>query len=295
MQGTAQMKNPVLPGKQDQASCLAELGDRLCQGRKKQSISLEQVSSQTLIPTRLLRAIEHGDLAHLPEPVYIQGFIKRYADAIGMDGTELANAFPTETLRQSSPRSLRMVVQAQLRPIHLYALYVLLVMGAVSGLSYVMNRSTLQTVSRANLPLQPAPAIPAGPTQAGNSLNGPVQPSVTPSSPVAVASPNVPQKPVRVELKLVDQSWLRVVADGKTAFEGVLPQGSQRTWIADKEVTLRAGNAGGVVVRFNDSQPQPMGQPGAVEERTFAPNSQLTQAQENKPESSLTATGSTLF
>jgi cytoskeletal protein RodZ len=73
-------------------------------------------------------------------------------------------------------------------------------------------------------------------------------------------------------VKLTDQSWVRVVADGKTEFEGMLPEGTQRIWAADKEVTVRAGNAGGVLVSLNEGQAKPMGEPGTVEEVTFGSN-----------------------
>lgn len=48
----------------------------------------------TMIPQRLLQAIEEGDLNELPEPVYTQALIRLSADAIGLDGTELAKRFP---------------------------------------------------------------------------------------------------------------------------------------------------------------------------------------------------------
>jgi cytoskeletal protein RodZ len=51
------------------------LGAYLQQLRQKQRISLETVAKKTLIPVRLLAALEIGNTKQLPEPVYIQGFI----------------------------------------------------------------------------------------------------------------------------------------------------------------------------------------------------------------------------
>ncbi|MDJ0542220.1 MAG: DUF4115 domain-containing protein, partial [Microcystis sp. M53603_WE2] len=75
-----------------------------------------------------------------------------------------------------------------------------------------------------------------------------------------------------VEVKLEDDCWLRVVVDGKTEFEGVLPQGSHRTWQANRELTVRAGNAGGVYVAVNNAHAKQLGQPGKVEEVTYRAN-----------------------
>ncbi|NEP46989.1 MAG: DUF4115 domain-containing protein [Okeania sp. SIO2H7] len=82
--------------------------------------------------------------------------------------------------------------------------------------------------------------------------------------------PIASDKPVQVELELQDRSWLRVVVDGKQEFEGVLPEGSQRTWAAESTIVVRAGNAGGVLAAFNGADAEPMGNAGSVSERRFS-------------------------
>ena len=72
-----------------------------------------------------------------------------------------------------------------------------------------------------------------------------------------------------VKIELEDQSWLEVVVDGKTTFKGELPKGTNRTWSAKQELTLRTGNAGGVLVALNDQQAQKLGQPGQIQEITY--------------------------
>ena len=79
-------------------------------------------------------------------------------------------------------------------------------------------------------------------------------------------------KPVQVRVTLKAQSWLRIVADGKTEFEGTLPEGTKRTWVADKRLVVRAGNAGGVLVEFNNESAKQMGAPYEVQEISFAAN-----------------------
>ncbi|MBF2027546.1 MAG: helix-turn-helix domain-containing protein [Oscillatoriales cyanobacterium C42_A2020_001] len=261
----------------EQTELLTEIGDYLRRLRQHEELSLEDVASITLIPVRTLSAIEDGDLNRLPEPVYVQGFIKRYADAIGMDGSEFANAFPTGVHSKPSKPSWRGTIEAQLRPFHLYLLYTLLVLGAVGGLSYLMNRSTNQLPRYASTPQslagQPVPQ-PLG------EFYGPPTPaqaaSNSPKAKAAIASP-ISDKPVRVSLTVKgQQSWLRIVVDGKTEFEGMLSQGAQRSWVANEQVTVRAGDAGAVEISYNESQPQPLGQPGDVQEKTFGKTSQAS-------------------
>ncbi len=71
------------------------------------------------------------------------------------------------------------------------------------------------------------------------------------------------------------ESWIRVIADGKQLFEGLLPQGTQRTWVANERLTMRVGNAGGVLVSHNQEEAKPLGQLGQVEEITFGANTRL--------------------
>lgn len=264
------MSNQMVQIKLEQAERLKELGAHLQQFRQKQRISLETVALKTLIPVRLLTAIETGNVEQLPEPVYIQGFIRRYADAIGMDGIELSNAFPAQTNLKAPRTSWRGTVQAQLRPLHLYLIYMALVIGAVSGLSYLLNRSYSPQV------MAPPPEQKTGPNNTTTPQPSSLPPAESKPSETA-ASVQSPQKSVRVGLTMTAQSWVRIVVDGKTEFEGVLSEGTQREWEANKQLILRAGNAGGIMVSFNNGAAKRLGEPGAVEEVTFGENANAAQ------------------
>lgn len=265
------MKKQALRVDNEQAELLAEIGAYLRKLRQDQDLSLEDVASTTLIPVRTLTAIEEGDLKRLPEPVYVQGFIRRYADAIGVNGLEFASAFPTNIQFRPLKPSWRGTIEAQLRPVHLYMVYTLLVLSAVSGLSYLMNRSAAQNPRYVQSPQVPDQQEPRSPSE----FYGPPVPrreeriAATNASQTVRATP-VSGKPVRVSLTVRgQQSWLRIVVDGKTDFEGMLPQGSQRTWMAEEQVTVRAGDAGAIEVSYNESPPSLLGSPGDVQEKTF--------------------------
>ncbi len=275
------MNDQTLHLSNEQVELLSAIGAYLRDLRLHQKLSLEDVATSTHIPLRILTAIEEGNRNQLPEPVYVQGFIRRYADAIGVDGHEFANAFPTDVRDRSAKPSWKGSIEAQLRPIHLYALYTLLVVGAVSGLSYMLNRSSDSASRYAKPPQQTGQPLAQtsgefyGPPAPGTVSKSPIKTaSVAPSSSNPSSSNPSSNKAVRVNLEVKgQQSWLRIVVDGKTDFEGVLPQGTQRSWVADKQLTVRAGDAGAVVISHNDGQPELMGKPGDVEEKTFESSS----------------------
>jgi cytoskeletal protein RodZ len=258
------MKENKFHFRQEQVEKLEELGSRLRQFRTEQSIPLEEVAARTRIQARLLNAIEEGKLDQLPEPVYIKGFIKRFAEALGLNGAEFASTFPTGSSMTFIKPVWRHLPATQLRPVHLYLVYVLLVIGAVNGLSFLVRRSAIQ-VAYDDYPqrLQELP----GPNRS-QDMN--LQPKSATNKVTEVMKRSQNGKPVQVGVTLKAKSWIRVVADGRLEFEGVLPEGTQRTWAAEQKLSVRAGNAGGVLVEFNNETAKEMGAPNEVQEVTFA-------------------------
>ncbi|MEL7505952.1 MAG: helix-turn-helix domain-containing protein [Cyanobacteria bacterium J06554_1] len=77
---------------------LSQLGAYLQEKRQEQGKSLEDISLQTYIRAQLLKAVETGDTTDLPQPIFVQGFIRRYADALGLDGTNFSKQFPVHSI-----------------------------------------------------------------------------------------------------------------------------------------------------------------------------------------------------
>jgi cytoskeletal protein RodZ len=261
---------------QEQSDKLMQIGAYLRQVREDYGWSLEEVAGRTLIQARLLRAIEDGKIQHLPEPVYIQGFIRRYAEVLGLDGSAFADAFPTQSTIRFGVPSWKESPAAQLRPLHLYVAYIALIVASVSLLSHMVNRSASSPFTSSGTNSQ----ILVGSTgQAVTSAPGTasaVKPTTVRTGLNAVNSASRPldrldgDQPVRVEIKLTAQSWLEVEVDGDVKLADVLPEGTERSWTAKSQLRLRAGNAGGVMLTYNGGRSEQMGPPGAVEEKVFS-------------------------
>ncbi|MFW6359518.1 MAG: helix-turn-helix domain-containing protein [Chroococcales cyanobacterium] len=259
--------------KQQQCEKLAEIGAYLQQHRLEQSISLDELSLSSRIRKSLLIAVEEGKLEQLPEPIYIRGLIRQIAESLGVNGNELAEKFPVQPNLsfQNERRWWLSLPIARLRPIHLYLIYILIVIGAVNSFSYVIKRSALQA-SGSIKTQQPSISQPLGENQE-TSLN--VSKVIeTVDETMTLQSQNDEEK-VMVEIKVKSPSWVKIVADGKITFEGTLPQGSKRTWVATQQLTVRAGNAGGVIVAVNNQQEKRLGDPGQVQEVTYRASSRL--------------------
>lgn len=72
---------------------------------------------------------------------------------------------------------------------------------------------------------------------------------------------------VKLDPDTTDKSWVRVVADGKQVFEGILSEGKE--FKADKYVYLLAGNGAAVDVTYNGIPQGTMGKQGEVVHQVF--------------------------
>jgi cytoskeletal protein RodZ len=64
---------------------IKSLGTQFKQRRKEMNISLKEAENATSIRMTYLQSIEEGDMSKLISPVYAQGFIKQYAQFLGVD------------------------------------------------------------------------------------------------------------------------------------------------------------------------------------------------------------------
>lgn len=70
-----------------------ELGDILKNARLKKGMTLDDLQEVTKIRTKYLKAIEDGNFEVMPALVYAKGFIKSYAEAVGIDPNELLKKY----------------------------------------------------------------------------------------------------------------------------------------------------------------------------------------------------------
>jgi cytoskeleton protein RodZ len=77
------------------------------------------------------------------------------------------------------------------------------------------------------------------------------------------------------ELSLViqarEESWITITSDGKTVSSELLPAGGELTVHGRQQITVKAGNAGGVEFQFNGKKITAVGQDGEVKTITFGP------------------------
>ena len=106
----------------------------------------------THIPAHQMAAVEKGDMESLPADVYVRGFIRVMANALGLNGVTLAASLPTPETKESLVPSLFQSDKTpklglDISPMHLYVGYTALVAGAVGGLSLVSQHNAEKAVN----------------------------------------------------------------------------------------------------------------------------------------------------
>jgi cytoskeleton protein RodZ len=88
---------------------IKQIGQQLREAREAKSLTLNQVSRDIRIRTRYLQALENGNLGELPSAVHVRGFLRSYADFLGLNAEELLDAIRQQgesaPLEQSSTQA----------------------------------------------------------------------------------------------------------------------------------------------------------------------------------------------
>ena len=81
---------------------MESIGEKLRSEREQKSLSIEQIARDTNIAKRFLAALEAEDFSVFPGDPYLIGFLKNYAEYLGLDPDEMVALYRNFTL-QSQP------------------------------------------------------------------------------------------------------------------------------------------------------------------------------------------------
>jgi hypothetical protein len=114
-----------------------EIGNSLREARERQGLGYPEVELATKIRAKYIRALEEEDFTSLPGDAYIRGFLRTYADYLGLDGEiyvdEYASRFITSWRDELPARPERRRIRTHERPLPRRT--VLLALAAVAGVA----------------------------------------------------------------------------------------------------------------------------------------------------------------
>ena len=222
--------------------------------RLEKKISLEKVSEETRIAISNLQLIEQEALEALPDQVFVRGFLRSYARAIGADGEEAVKLYEarlnmvsrlTDAGHFSPKSSLFAWRNLILSTTTVFAVIALTLYGVSYFQSHMPQPETVKT------------AALSGHSEAA------LPPQETDSSVKKVATPK-PIKKLMLYITAVDDTWIKVIIDNKDSKEYNLNSGENLELEASAGFNLLIGNAGGLELEFNGKPVKIEGKAGEV-------------------------------
>ena len=110
-----------------------EIGNSLREARERQGLGYPEIELATKIRAKYIRALEEEDFTSIPGDAYIRGFLRTYAEYLGLDGDvyvdEYASRFITSWRDELPPRPERRRIRTRERRLERRA--VLLVLAGI--------------------------------------------------------------------------------------------------------------------------------------------------------------------
>jgi cytoskeleton protein RodZ len=215
-----------------------EIGSSLREARTRQELDFNQAERAVKIRARYLRALEEEDFDVLPAQTYVKGFLRAYADFLGLDGQLYVDEYTSRfVIDEYAPRIRKVKVRKQPYP----RIERNIVLVALTGIAVVT-----------------ALPIAAWKFGGGNAPSIPNLPQAT-----KPAAPQRRQTTTRANLfvQAVRGSSLLQVragsATGRLLYQGTLERGQSQRFSA-RRLWLNVGSPESLWLRLN-GQPLPIG------------------------------------
>jgi hypothetical protein len=151
-----------------------EIGSSLREARLRRNLDFPELEHATKVRAKYLRALEEEEFDVLPAPTYVRGFLRTYADYLGLDGQLYVDEYvsrylpdgedaPLRVRRSASPRHSR-------RPESNVLLVGLLAIGLITALVIGAWKFGSQNSNNGLPALAKAPAVARGTTAPANSV-----------------------------------------------------------------------------------------------------------------------------
>lgn len=264
------------------------VGRQLQKKRRERKLSIKQVSDQIRLRPEVLKAMEANEFADMSEPVYTRGFLRTYANFLGLNGQELVRTLERQE-QLPGEREMNMptpVDEGALpsRGIIIVSLGVILLIALVwQGVSWLTpeTRDTLPDMPRAvpedvvtpaSAPeAAPAPETPAPAFRTPEAVEeAPADETTADALPAEVVPQPVPPRPegARIRFYAEQDVWLRVKSPemAEPLISEVLP-GGHSYWVPAREGLLLDVGLPPALIVFIDGER--MGKSGMIDRRVW--------------------------
>jgi cytoskeleton protein RodZ len=253
----------------------ARVGMELRQVREQLGWPLPDMAATLRIRLPYLEAIERGDLSALPGVAYQTGFIRAYAQALGLDGDEILRRFRAEGSSFAAKAHLSFLAPIPDRAVPTGAIVLLSAILVLAGYGLWYRHTAAEAKLAAAIPSVPTelaplavppkpPAVPPPITSpATAALSAPATAPTAAPPPAVVAAPVAPPPAPDLVIQASADDWVEVQdAKGNILFSKVLHAGDSWPVPDMPGLVMTVGNAGATIISNNGKASAPLGTPG---------------------------------
>jgi cytoskeleton protein RodZ len=278
------------------------IGRELRQRRDLLSLSLDEVEQHIHVREPFLRTMEAGDFDQLPSSVQTRGMLNNYATFLDLDVDGLllmyAEALQKQLLeRHPEQREKRKSEMPVIRPGMAFlrsfvASDLIFGVGMVIGLvAFAIWAAAQVSYSQAQVDARPSPPSISDVLMASPDAPEVVDVTSTPlPQAVPVGTQDVQEAPVVnpnvnvfVNLAAAERTWVRVVVDGETKFEGRMLPGSAYQFEGEDQIQVLTGNAAALRVTYNQRDLGLLGSYGQVVDEVYTADGIVTPTAQPTP------------
>ena len=256
---------------------IIKLGRLLRETREALGLTLEEIEHTIHIRAYHLRSLENGEINSLPSPVQSRGFLRNYAEFLGLEPDEIllryAEGIQTRTIRNSretdiTPGAQTKKVRFSLPPwlssdlLLTILMIAVLVAAVVGGGVQMLQAAQPDEEYEAETAVPEAVDVQPGETAAPTETTGSGSISLVLLTPTETATlPLVLNTTSGVGITLVVErsTWLRVLVDGEEEQAGRFSPGDVLEFRGEENVEVAAGNAGGIRIFYQGDDTGIMG------------------------------------
>ncbi|MEE9496133.1 MAG: RodZ domain-containing protein [Desulfobacterales bacterium] len=229
------------------AKNLFSFGRYLQSIRLEKKISLGKVSEETRIAIGNLQLIEKEDLEALPAEVFVRGFLRSFARAIGADDEEAVRLYQDrlnmeDELSDAGSFSGRSSLKPWLDLTLSVAVLLCLVALSLYGVSYFQNQVHMPETAETHVVSEDSKAV---------------MPQEKPVSKTQKDSTTKPPEKWVLQITAIESTWIKLIIDNKDSKEYELSSGEHLEVEASAGYNLLIGNAGGLELKLN-GEPVPI-------------------------------------
>jgi cytoskeletal protein RodZ len=257
----------------------------LKEARIAKGLTLEIVHEATKIPMDALKAIEEGYSTRILTPFYYKGFLKIYAEFLGLNSSDVLKEYnvsppevkttpigrnitkpkakPASAVKVSQPNALAENFQEFWRTfwtpktqrllirvgVGLVALFLVVKMvGCVAGMISQHNKNAKHAVVKKPVKKEPVrKEIPKAEVKAPVIVEDEEEAPIKEST---VAAQSMNQR-VSLTVRAAKDTPIQVKSDGKIVFQMTMKKGTVENWQADKQIELSGKNIGDLKLEVN--------------------------------------------